>query len=160
MPAQTPELEVLVHKLESLLDLVAAGQQVAETELVRTAEQIYAYVRIHAGNPLSSAQARALVELSTAPSHPSLDRLRWRAEGALDMYSRLTSSVVQPTAEARVEAVAAPPSGPVTVPTPHPAKSQEQLAPSGDTDTDRIAEEADVVMLPRLDDFPDLPDDF
>jgi len=85
------ELENLVHKLASLFDLLASGQTVPESELERTAKQVYQYARMPAGNPLTDLQLDALVKLSAAPLHPTLDVWRARAEGALDMYNSLFS---------------------------------------------------------------------
>lgn len=89
MNEEQREIETLIGRLRSLFDLLKHDQPILEADLERTASQVYMYSVLHASSPLSPSHISGLVELATAPEHPRLNKIRERAIGAQEMYSRL-----------------------------------------------------------------------
>jgi hypothetical protein len=87
------ELQALTERFDALSQSLARGQSVSETELVNVARKLYSYIKV---SPVSSLTRKALVLLTTAPSHPELDPWRLKASGAEDMYARLISTRLSP----------------------------------------------------------------
>lgn len=99
MTDEKKQLAILVHELTDFLHDIRHDTSVDERKLAQVAQQTYEHVRLGAINPLTDLQAHALVLLSTAPSHPALDALKWRAQGAIDMCARFAGQSPQASPE-------------------------------------------------------------
>ena len=89
MTTESTDLHSLTERFVALSQLLREGQSVSEMELANVAEKLYSYIKV---SPVSALTRRALVLLTTAPSHPELEPWRLKASGAEDMYARFIST--------------------------------------------------------------------
>lgn len=93
MQEDDQDYQTLVLRLEEMLENLASGLAVDESEFSYLARRVYNFTVIHAAVPLQLTQAKALNILASAPGHPVLHDLKYMAKGASQMYARLTSPV-------------------------------------------------------------------
>jgi len=122
------EIESLVKDLSSLLQHLRADGEVKAAELDYIAKTVYSLVRNSLRVPLDPRHEMALLLLSAAPPHKSLDPWRWRAEGILDACLRLgPSSVPGPVSKGEEDKEQEP-----TLPSPENDEPEEEPANGGD----------------------------
>ena len=82
---------MLVCKLQETFEKLTGGHAVDESELGYLAIRVYNFTIVHATVPLQLTQANALNILASAPEHSVLQDVKYMAQGASQMYARLTS---------------------------------------------------------------------
>ncbi len=97
MQEDDQDYQTLVLRLEEMLEKLASGLAVDESEFSDPASRVYNFTVVHATVPLQIDEAKALNILASAPEHPVLHDLKYMAKGASQMYARLTSPVTNPS---------------------------------------------------------------
>lgn len=85
------DLTALIVQFQTMIDDCVKGQIVDDAALAYLAHRIYNFTVVHATIPLHPSQAKALNILVSIPDHPALRNVSLLAQGASQMYARLTS---------------------------------------------------------------------